>query len=157
MAHDDVPVFGKLHVDPSWKIAVIRSVWYPELTSSLANDASAALRAAGIDAANILTMDAPGSYELPLLAKKALERGADGVIVFGIIVQGATQHARLVAEQSAAGCMQVQLELGKPVIYEVLFVSNIDDAQTRAIGPKAKGALAAKTLLSQLANLRDLH
>lgn len=153
----EAPIFGKINVNPAWKVAIARSVWYPELTSSLTNDAADALVAAGISRENILFLDSPGSYELPLLAKKALEAGADGVIVFGIIVQGATHHARLVADESAAGCMRVQLDAGKPVIYEVLFVDTLEDAEARSIGPKAKGALAARTLMSQLANIADLH
>lgn len=157
MAIDETPIFGKLQVDPSWKIAIIRSVWYPELTASLVHDALDALVAAGIQKENVLFIDAPGSFELPLLSKHAIEAGADGIITFGIIVQGATHHARIVAEQSAEGCMRVQLDTGKPIIYEVLYVDSVDDAKTRSIGPKAKGALAARTLLSQLAKLAELH
>ncbi len=52
--------------------------------------------------------------------------------------------------------MQVQLALSKPIIFEVLFVNTLDDAKTRAVGPDAKGPLAAKTLLSQLANLSKM-
>jgi len=157
MAIDETPIFGKLKVDPSWKITIARSVWYPELTASLVHDATEALTNAGIEKKNILFLDAPGSFELPLLAKHALHAGADGVIAFGIIVQGATHHARIVAEQSAEGCMRVQIDSGKPIVYEVLFVDSVDDAKTRSIGPKAKGALAARTLLSQLARLAELH
>ena len=120
-------------------------------------DASETLVAAGIKPENIRVIDAPGSYELPLLCKSALLAGADGCIAFGIIAQGATHHARLVAEQSAAGCMQVQLELMKPIIFEVLFVDDIEDAKARAVGKNAKGPLAATTLLTSLARLKDLH
>ena len=153
----ETPLFGNILVDPAWKIAIIRSAWYPEMMTSLVQDATEALRSAGIQEENILFLEAPGSYELPLVAQTALEAGADGVIAFGIIVQGSTHHARLIAEQSAAGCMRVQLDQKKPVIYEVLFVDNLEDAKERSIGPKAKGGLAARTLLSQLAGLAKLH
>ncbi len=156
MTKSDVPDFGKTQINPQWKIALVRSVWYSDLTSAMATDARKTLIAAGIPEKNIQLIDAPGSFELPLLCQKALEQGADGAIALGIIVQGATHHARLIAEQSAAGCMQVQLALGKPIIFEVLFVDALDDARSRAVGTDAKGSLAAKTLLTQLANVSKM-
>ena len=153
----DVPEFGKVTINPDWKIAVIRSVWYPEISSQLSSSAVDTLVAAGIPHANIAMIDAPGSYELPLLCKKALESGADGAIAFGIVVQGATHHAELVAREAAAGCMSTQLALGKPIVFEVLFVNVLEDAIARAKGPDGKGPLAARTLLTQLAKLHEMH
>lgn len=141
----------------AWQLTLIRSVWYPELTQALVVDATKRLIELGIPANNIRSIDAPGSFELPLLAKKALEQGVDGVILFGVIVQGDTHHARLVAEGSAQGAMQVQLELGKPIIYEVLYVDALADAKVRCIGTGAKGAIAAETLLSSLAAQAQLR
>ncbi len=157
MVLSETPNFGEYIVDPDWRIAIARSVWYDELTMQMVKDATETLVAAGIKPDNIRVIDSPGSYELPLLCKGALLAGADGCIAFGIIVQGNTHHAGLVADQSAAGCMQVQLELLKPITFEVLFVDIVEDAKTRAVGKNAKGPLAAKTLLSSLARLKDLH
>ncbi len=157
MVLSETPNFGEYIVDPDWRITITRSVWHGELTTQMVKDASETLVAAGIKPENIRVIDAPGSYELPLLCKSALLAGADGCIAFGIIAQGATHHARLVAEESAAGCMQVQLELMKPIIFEVLFVDDIEDAKARAVGKNAKGPLAATTLLTSLARLKDLH
>lgn len=157
MTKTDAPVFGNVTVDPEWKVAIIRSVWYPDLTSILLADARKTLLSAGIPDGNIHSIDAPGSFEIPLLAQTALESGIDGVIALGIIVQGATHHARLVAEQSAFGCMKVQLNQKKPVVFEVLFVNTLDDARSRVIGPDAKGPLASRTLLTQLANMKKMH
>lgn len=157
MLHGETPDFGTYVVDPNWRITIVRSIWYDDLTMQMVKDATDTLVAAGITSENIRVIDAPGSYELPLLCKRALLAGADGCIAFGIIAQGATHHARLVAEESSAGCMQVQLELMKPIIFEVLFVDKVDDARERAIGKNAKGPLAAKTILTSLARLKDLH
>jgi 6,7-dimethyl-8-ribityllumazine synthase len=152
----DAPNFGKISANPEWKIAIVTSVWHPECTSALRDGAVKELVALGIPRDNIALLDAPGSFEIPLLCKKSLENGADAAIAFGVIVQGATHHARLVAEESARGCMNVQLELGKPIIYEVLFVENIEDAQKRSIGAGGKGGLAAQTVLTQLAKMAEL-
>lgn len=157
MTKNNLPDLGNSKINPDWMIALVRSVWYPELTGAMTDDAQRSLIASGLPEKNIRIIDAPGSFEIPLLCQQALQSGADGVIAFGIIVQGATHHAALVAEQSAAGCMQVQLSLGKPVIYEVLFVDTLEDAKARALGPDAKGPIAAATLLSQLANLHEMR
>ncbi len=156
MTHSETPALGKTQVNPDWKIVIIRSVWYPELTSALVDSAKTTLLKSGIASGNIAVIDAPGSFEIPLLAQSVFD-DADGVIAFGIIVQGVTHHAKIVAEESARGCMQVQLEAGKPLVYEVLFVDSIDDARSRSIGPDSKGPIAAETLITQLARLSELR
>lgn len=157
MSTHNLPDFGSPTINPKWKIAVVRSVWHPELTSAMASDCTKKLIALGMSTENILFIDAPGSFELPLLAKRALEAGADAAIVFGVIVQGETHHADLIAREAAAGCMQVQLVLGKPVIFEVIFVNDRALAEARAKGEGGKGSLAAMTTLSQLAKLAELR
>ncbi len=157
MSISETPKIGIPLVDPDWKITIVRSVWYDDLTKKLVSDASETLVAAGIKPENIRIIDAPGSYELPLLCKKALLAGADGCIAFGIIVQGVTHHARLIAEQAAAGMMQVQLELVRPIVFEVLFVNLLEDARMRVTGTHAKGALASKTLLTSLARVKEIR
>ena len=108
---------------------------------------------AGIARNNILCFDAAGSWELPLSVQRAMENHRlDGAIAVGVIVQGETHHAELVAAQAAAGLMQVQLQCRKPVAFEVLYVDDVKDAITRSIGKESKGKLAALTLLSSLAN-----
>lgn len=152
----DAPNFGQVTIDPSWKVAIVTSVWHPECTNALRDDAVKSLIESGIPREHIALLDAPGSFEVPLLAKKLLLAGADAVIAFGVIVQGATHHARLIAEESARACMDIQLELQKPIIYEVLFVEKIEDARTRSIGSGGKGGLAAQTTLTQLARMAEL-
>lgn len=153
----DAPDFAKVKADPTLRIAVIRSVWHPECTEVLRDDCVKTLIAAGISEKNITVIDAPGSFELPLLAKHAIEElKVDGVIVLGVVVQGATHHARLVAEQASAGCMQVQLRTGVPVTFEVLFVDALRDAVARSSGTNGKGSLAAATLLSCLAGIEKM-
>ena len=66
-------------------------------------------------------------------------------------------HAELVANQAAAGLMQVQLTVKKPVTFEVLYVDHLKDAVSRSIGKDSKGRLAALTLLSSLASNGKIH
>ena len=151
------PEFGEITVDPAWKVAIVRAAWHGDLTSALALSCTQKLIELGIQRKNIQEIVVPGSFEIPLFCKEALKMGVDGVIAFGVVVQGDTHHARLIAEESASGCMQAQMEFCKPVIFEVLFVDEKKHAQERSIGKDGKGPLSAQTLLSCLAMQAQLH
>lgn len=158
MSLADIPVFGQINVNPAWKIGVIRSTWHDELTGVMSSSCIATLKELGIQEENIVQILAPGSFEVPLFCEQALtELGCDGVVAFGIVLQGATHHADLVAREAARGCMQVQLDTKKPVTFEVLYVNTLDDAKRRTTGKEAKGPLAAQTVLSCLAKQAELR
>ena len=156
--HDKQPEFGKVKAQPDWKIAIVRSLWHGELTSALSADAEAALIKAGMKEDNIIFVEAPGSFEVPLLAQEAIENmQVHGVIALGVIIQGETHHARILAETTATGLMDLQLRTGVPVTFDILYVNTMEDARKRCSGAGGKGALAAHTLLTTLAKLSKLR
>lgn len=156
--HDSSLPSQPIALDPAWNVAVIRSIWHSECTQSLTDDAVQHLLSLGMKDRHILTLDAPGSYEIPLICKEAIKhQHVDGIIVFGIIVQGETHHAEIIANESARAIMELQMETGVPITYEILFVDSIEHAKARSIGPGGKGKLAADTLLRSLAMLRKLR
>jgi 6,7-dimethyl-8-ribityllumazine synthase len=144
-------------VDPTWRIAIVRAAWHPDCVNAMVSEAQAELIRLGISKDSIIIVDAPGSFEIPLLCQEVIsKRHVHGVIAYGVIVQGQTHHARLVAEQAAVGIQQVQLKTGVPIAFEVLLVDDIAHAKARATGEHGKGPIAAKTVLQTLAQLRDL-
>lgn len=154
----DVPSIGALTVNPKWKVAIVRSLWHGAYTSAMAEDARKALIDAGVPQKNIVIIDASGSFEVPLLAGHAIERlKVDGVIALGVIVQGETHHAEIIAKESARGCMELQMKTGKPVAFEILFVDALKDAEIRSMGEHGKGKIAAQTLLGSLAEIAEMH
>lgn len=154
----DIPEFGKSKVRPEWRVAIVRSLWHGELTKELSTTAMKRLLDSGLLRENIFTIEAPGSFELPLLTKTAFEKlGVDGAIVFGVIVDGQTHHAELVAREAGRGCMNLQLSVGKPVTFEILHVTNIEHAKARVFPPHGKGPLAADTLLTSLAKVSEMQ
>lgn len=155
MAGTSSPSLGK--IDAFWKIAIVRSSWHPECVRPMADEALAELLNHGIARKNIFEVEVPGSFEIPLACKHVIQKKhVNAVIAFGVIVQGQTHHARLLAEQAAAGIMQVQLETGVPIAFEVLFVDDIGQAKARSSGEYGKGPIAARTVLATLAKLADL-
>jgi 6,7-dimethyl-8-ribityllumazine synthase len=90
----------------------------------------------------------PGAFELPLAARWAAESGRfDAVLAFGVVIQGETEHFRLVADASSQGLMRVALDSGVPVLNGVLAAYDIAQAEARtggALGNRgAEIALAA--------------
>ena len=74
----------------------------------------------------------PGSFELPVVAKAALDAGADAVVALGVIIRGGTPHFEFVSSAATDGLTRVALDTGKPVGFGVL---TLDD---EAAGPRPR-------------------
>ena len=112
------------------------------------------LRRHGAEEENIDVIWSPGSFEIPLLAKKmAAGKKYDAVICLGAVIRGATPHFDYVAAEVSKGVAHVGLETGMPVIFGVLTTENIEQAIERA-GTKGgnKGFDAALAAI-EMANL----
>ncbi|MDB4977883.1 MAG: 6,7-dimethyl-8-ribityllumazine synthase [Candidatus Peribacteria bacterium] len=142
----------------SWKIGIVYSSYYKEEMDSLVAGARAALMEAGIEETHIETFEAPGSFEVPLIGAALAETGTFSALMgFGIILEGATHHARLLAEQVAAGIMQIQINHVIPFAFEILYVNTIEQARERAFGEHNKGREAAYAVLHSLVTLGKIR
>ena len=134
--------------------AIVRSVYHGELTQSMTDACIATLVSAGVPRENIDVYEAPGSWEVPLFAQRALDtKRYDGVAAFGVIVKGETYHFDMIANEVARALMSLSLARKVPVALEVLAVMDIEQARVRAIGKHNKGTEAAGALLSSVAAL----
>ena len=145
-------------INPGWRIGIVRSSYYKEEIESLTEGAKSVLLGVGIPEGNIHVYEAPGSFEIPLLgAALAKTDSVDALIGIGIIVEGETEHARLLAENVARGIMDVQINYHIPFAFEVLYVRDLEDARKRSTGQQNKGAEAATAVLQSLAELSRIH
>lgn len=100
----------------------------------------------------------PGSFEIPLAAKKmAQSSNYDAVICLGAVIRGGTPHFDYIASEVSKGIANVGLETGLPVIFGIIIADTIEQALERA-GTKAgnKGwdaALAAIEMVNLLGKL----
>jgi 6,7-dimethyl-8-ribityllumazine synthase len=79
----------------------------------------------------------PGSFELPLIAKKAAGSGDfNAVICLGAVIRGDTPHFEYIASEVTKGIAQVSLSSELPVIFGVITADSIEQAIERA-GTKA--------------------
>ncbi len=96
----------------------------------------------------------PGSFEIPLIAKKMAESGRyNAVICLGAIIRGGTPHFDYVAAEASKGVAKVSLDTGVPVIFGVITADALEQAIERA-GTKA-GNMGFKAAMSgiEMANL----
>jgi 6,7-dimethyl-8-ribityllumazine synthase len=133
------------------RIAVVVARFNEDVTKRLLRGALGALQEHGVEEPDVLWV--PGSLELPVTALALAERGNhDAIVCLGCVVRGETYHFEVVANQAAAGIMQVQLDTGVPVTFGVLTTEDKEQALARS-GPKNnKGAEAAEAAI-EMANL----
>ena len=121
----------------------------------LVDGALSVLRGRGAAAADLEVVWVPGSFELPLACRWAALTGRfDAVLAFGVLIQGETEHFRLVADASARGLQETALSTGVPVLDGVLAVRDAAQAEARSGG--AVGNRGAEVALAavQMATLR---
>ena len=115
------------------KFAVIVSRFNEFITNKLLDGAVDALLRHGASEENIDVIKVPGSFEIPLVAKKiAKKKSYDAIICLGTIIRGATPHFEYVASEAAKGIALVQLEAEIPVAFGVITADTIEQAIERA-------------------------
>jgi len=83
--------------------------------------------------------------------------GHDAIVCLGCVIRGETYHFEIVANQAAAGVLQVQLDTGVPVTFGVITTEDRDQALARS-GPKNnKGAEAAEAAIEMANLLRSIQ
>jgi 6,7-dimethyl-8-ribityllumazine synthase len=103
------------------------------ITTRLLEGALDALRRNGAAEEDITVAWVPGSFELPVAAKKMAESGEyHAIIALGAVVRGATQHCEYVASEAAKGIAQTALATGVPVIFGVITPDTLEQAIERA-------------------------
>jgi len=106
------------------------------------------------DENNVTLFWVPGSFELPLIAKKvSISQKYDAVICIGAIIRGETPHFDFIAQEAAKGIAKASFETDIPITFGIITADNIDQAVERA-GLKAgnKGWDAALSAI-EMANL----
>ena len=115
------------------RFALVVSRFNSFITERLLGGAVDALEAAGAAKENIEVVRVPGSFEIPLAAKKVAEGArTDAVIAIGCVLRGETAHFDYVASEVARGVQLAQLDTGVPIIFCVLTCDTLEQAIDRA-------------------------
>jgi 6,7-dimethyl-8-ribityllumazine synthase len=103
------------------------------ITERLLSAAVDALDRSGARSADVDVVHVPGSFELPLSAKKmALTGKYDALIAIGCVLRGATTHYDYVCAETSRGLQLAQMDTGVPIIFCVLTCDTLEQAIDRA-------------------------
>lgn len=132
-------------------IAVIVSRFNEDVTRRLVRGALDALQQRGVEEPDVFWV--PGALELPVTALALAEKGAhDAIVCLACVIRDETFDFEVIAMQTAAGLMQVQLDTGVPIAYGVLCTDDKDQALARSGSKNNQGAHAAEAAI-EMANL----
>jgi len=148
---------GKI-IAKGMRFGIVASRFNDFITARLLDGALDALRRHGADEDKITVARVPGSFEIPLVAKRmAASRQYDAVVCLGTVIRGATPHFDYIAGEVAKGVAMAGLETGVPIAFGVLTTDSIEQAVERA-GTKAgnKGFDAACAAIEMANLLREL-
>src|SRR5579859_1605868 len=124
------------------------------ITDRLLAGAMDALEKGGASAEQTDVVRVPGSFEIPLAAKKmVLARHYDAIIAIGCVLRGETAHFDYVAGEVARGVQLAQLDTGVPIIFCVLTCDTLEQAIDRAGLKSGNKGHEAGMAAAEMANL----
>jgi 6,7-dimethyl-8-ribityllumazine synthase len=153
---------GRLTGADRRRFAVVVARFNEFFTRQLLEGAQAAFRRHGVPEQQVDVAWVPGSFEIPVVAKRLAGSGRyDAIVCLGAIIRGATSHFDYVAGQAAAGVARASLDTGVPAIFGIITTDDLEQAMDRS-GAKAgnKGydavvaAIEMADLMAQLADAR---
>jgi len=136
------------------RIGIVLSRFNSDIGDGLLSACKAELSKLGVADENVTVATVPGALETPLvLHHMADSQQYDALIALGAIIRGETYHFEVVANESARGISEVQLNTGVPVANAVLTTEDDDQALARM---SIKGAEAAAVAIEMVNLLRAL-
>jgi 6,7-dimethyl-8-ribityllumazine synthase len=153
-----MPTIEGDYSSPQGRFAVVVGRFNSLVTDALLVGCRETFRRHGVPDERLDVVYVPGSFEIPLIARKLAEsQRYAAVVCLGCVIRGETGHYDHVAGQAAAGILQAGLSTGIPVIFGVLTTDSVEQALDRSglkAGNKgADAALAAIEMVNLLGNL----
>jgi len=143
------------------RFAIVASSYNAEFVDGLIAGAQNEL-AAVAPGSSVAIHRVPGSFEIPLGVQTVGESGtADAILAFGLLWEGETSHADLIATAVTKALLDISLRLRLPVLHEVIVAQTEDQARERCLGDKinrgVEAARAAVRMLQALDSIRATH
>ena len=139
------------------KVAVIAARFNDFIIDGMLQGALDAWARHGGSADDLTLARVPGAFELPLACKRFAASGRfDAVVALGCVIRGDTPHFEYVAGEAARGLNQAALDTGLPVIFGVLTVETVAQAEERADTQRMnKGGEAMESAIEMALLLRQ--
>ncbi|HEY9759607.1 MAG TPA: 6,7-dimethyl-8-ribityllumazine synthase [Oculatellaceae cyanobacterium] len=131
------------------RVAIVHSAWHKEHLDRMVQVSKEILETAKCQTIDVFQV--PGTYEIPLTAKKLAKIGKyDAIIVYGIVLKGDTDHYEVILQTVIRELGKVMYDYEVPIIMEILPVHRIEDAIARSTGDGNKGIEAAQATIDLL-------
>lgn len=136
------------------RFGVVVSRFNEFITSRLLEGARDAFLRHGVAEGDIDVAWTPGSFEIPLIAKKMAQTGKySGVVCLGAIIRGGTPHFDYLAAEVTKGIAVITLETGVPVIHGVITADTLEQGIERAGTKEGNKGFDAAVSALEMANL----
>ena len=136
------------------RFGIVVSRFNEFITTRLLEGAEDALLRHGVTEDGIEVAWTPGSFEIPLIAKKMAESGKyAAVLCLGAVIRGGTPHFEYIAAEVTKGIAQVTLQTGVPVIYGIITADTLEQAIERAGTKMGNAGFNAAVSAIEMANL----
>jgi 6,7-dimethyl-8-ribityllumazine synthase len=138
------------------RVGIVRSRFNEEVGVAMLE--ACRKRLAELRVVTLTVVTVPGSLEVPLaLQKLANTESYDALIALGAVIRGETYHFEIVANESASGLMQVQLDAGIPVANGILTADTEEQARSRAAQKGRDCAEVAVEMANLARNVAKSH
>jgi 6,7-dimethyl-8-ribityllumazine synthase len=140
------------------KFGIVISRFNEFITSKLLDGAKDALVRHGAKDDDIDVAKVPGSFEIPMIAKKMAAKGVyNAIICLGTVIRGATPHFEYISAEVSKGIASASMETGVPIAFGIITCDTIEQAVERA-GTKSgnKGWDAAMTAIEMAQLLKKV-
>ena len=151
----DIPIAA---FDSADRFGIVVAEWNRAVTDKLLDGATSALREAGVPEASIDVARVPGSWEIPLAAKRMADCGRyAAVICLGAVIRGETTHDQHINRGVTLALMDIALGCDRPVLLGLLTCETMEQALARAGGSHGnKGRECAEAALHMSGLLKNL-
>jgi 6,7-dimethyl-8-ribityllumazine synthase len=140
------------------KFGIVISRFNEFITGKLLEGAMDSLLRHGAREEDIDVIKVPGSFEIPVIAKRIASKGIyNAVICLGTVIRGATPHFEFIAAEVSKGIASASMETGVPIAFGIITCDTIEQAVERA-GTKSgnKGWDAALTAIEMAQLVKKL-
>jgi 6,7-dimethyl-8-ribityllumazine synthase len=115
------------------RFAIVVSRFNELLTKKLLEGAMDCLLRHNADGQRITIVWTPGSFEIPVAAKKLARSGSyDAIICLGAVIRGGTPHFEYIAAEVTKGIAAIGIDHQIPVSLGILTTDTIEQAVERA-------------------------
>ena len=147
---------GKL-IGKGKTFTIIISRFNELISKRLLEGATDCLRRHGVGENDIEVYWTPGSYEIPFVARRILnkKRRPDGIICLGAVIRGETPHFEYIASEVAKGIARLNLEDEIPIGFGIITADNLEQALDRAGGKDGNKGFDAALSVLEMTDLND--